>query len=180
MTRILATGALAGPLNEVPYMFGKCMAVLEAECARRSESATQIARGDFTIALQSFVDKAPRGTADSGSTASDKTGFSAYVDRIRKAEEKLRMFGVPMTDAEKKQLFFAHFNATTDSWPTLLTYWKQDGTLSFEDILSRGITEQQSLDAKANVDQAAGVRAFNAMNGAKDDDGNGRKNKRLR
>ena len=181
LARVMRTGAQPGALNEVPFVFAKCMAVLETECARRSESATQIARGDFILALQSFLDKSPRGTNESSSSKGTAHGFSAYVDEIRKAEEKLRTYGVQMTDAEKKQLFFAHFNATSDSWPTLVTYWKQDGTLNFDDILSRGITEQQALDAKANVDQVAGVRAFNAMNGGKGDrDGDGRKHKKPR
>ena len=179
--RVMMTGVQPGALNEVPFLFAKCMAVLETECARRSESAIQIARGDFILALQSFLDKPPRGASESSSSSGTAHGFSAYVDEIRKAEEKLRTYDVQMTDAEKKQLFFAHFNATSDSWPTLVTYWKQDGTLNFDDILSRGITEQQALDAKANVDQVAGVRAFNAMNGGKGDgDGDGRKPKKPR
>ena len=98
---------------ETPYLFAKCMAKLEVECARKSEEATQIARGEFTIALQSFVDK-PAGSTDSGSAQSKKaqTGFAAYVDGIRNAEEKLTTYGVNMSDAEKKQLFYAHFTST--------------------------------------------------------------------
>jgi len=122
-----------GPPDERPYMFAKCMAALEQECARKSAEANQIARGEFTIALQSFMDKATT-TKDSGSRRNEGAGFAAYVDRIRNAEEKLRLYGVIMADEEKKQLFFSHFNANADHWPTLLTVWKQDNNLTFDDI----------------------------------------------
>ena len=45
-----------------------------------------------------------KGVNAKGISSDEKSGFVAYVDEIRKAEEKLRSFGVNMADAEKKQL----------------------------------------------------------------------------
>merc|ERR1712185_340849 len=99
-------------------------------------------------------------SADSGEK---KPGFVEYVDEIRKAEDKLRQYGVQMNDAEKKQQFFLHFIPPSEKWNTLLTFWNQDSTLTFDDILNRGITEQQALDLKETQNLVSGVRAYAAM-----------------
>ena len=174
LTRITTQAAAAA---EKPYLFAKCMQALERECSRASETANQIARGKFTIALQSFVEKESDASGKPG-TEDKNAGFDKYVDAIRKAEEVLRSFGVVMTDAEKKQLFFQHFTATTSNWPTLRTVWAQDDALTFDQILARGVTEQQALDLKSTQFEASGVRSFYAMNGNDDESETG--NKRYR
>ena len=112
----------AGQPDQRPYVFARCMAALEADCARASQSGTLIARSTFILALKSFVDK---GVNAKGISSDEKSGFVAYVDEIRKGEEKLRSYGVNMTEEEKKQLFYTHFSSKTGSWSTLLTVWQQ-------------------------------------------------------
>jgi hypothetical protein len=170
LERIKAQGA--GPPDLRPYIFALCMAALENECARASETANQTARNSFKIAVQSYEAKeiTPSG-GGSGSRGGGKYdsssagGFVAYVDRISAAEEKLRLYGVNMTDDEKKQIFFTYFDPHTDNWPTLLTVWKQNSALTFADILQLGITEQQHLDLKTTTGEATGVRAFGTLPG---------------
>ena len=43
-----------GQPDQRPYRFAISMQAIERECARASESGNQIARGNFTLALQSF------------------------------------------------------------------------------------------------------------------------------
>ena len=165
--RIRALGA--GPPDLRPFIFALCMTALERECARMSETSNQIARNAFKLAVQSFEAKesAPSsGSRESGKRDSaDAGGFESFVDRISAAEEKLRLFGVHMTDAEKKQLFFTYFEPQTDNWPTLLTVWKQNSALTFPEILQLGITEQQHLNLKTTSGEATGVRAFGTLHG---------------
>ena len=160
LTRILQIPA------ELPYIFAKCMAKLESECARTSETASQTARAAFTIALKSFVDstKAKRMKIQTAGTSSGE-GFLKYADGIRDAEEKLRTYGVNMSDSEKKQLFFQHFAGAIEgyasaSWTTLLTVWMQQGNLTFDDILARGVAEQQQIDLRTSTAEAGGVGAY--------------------
>ena len=160
----------AGQPDRRPYVFAHCMAALEADCARASESGNLIARSSFILALKSFVDK---GVNAKGISSDEKSGFVAYVDEIRKAEEKLRSFGVNMADAEKKQLFYTHFSSKTDSWSTLLTVWQQAENLTFDQILQKGITEQQKLDLKTTESEASGVRAYGAFDYSVDHSGGG-------
>ena len=160
LTRILQIPA------ELPYIFAKCMAKLESECARTSETASQTARAAFTIALKSFVDstKAKRMKIQTAGTSSGE-GFLKYADGIRDAEEKLRTYGVNMSDSEKKQLFFQHFAGAIEgyasaSWTTLLTVWMQQSNLTFDDILARGVAEQQQIDLRTSTAEAGGVGAY--------------------
>ena len=138
------------------------MAHLEAECARLSETATQIARQNFTIALQSFTDK----KAKSKPGEKEDGGFTRYVDQIHAAEEMLSVHGVNMTDDEKKELFFMHFQPSSDRWQTLVTVWQQQ-TMPFAEILARGITEQQKLDLSSASADASGVRARPPVGGVR-------------
>jgi hypothetical protein len=62
------------------------MAAVERACGGVQETAKQIARTRFKVALASFEEK-------SGGEAK-KTGFGAYADSIRTAEEKLGHAGV--------------------------------------------------------------------------------------
>ena len=148
------------------------MAALENECARASETANQTARNTFKIAVQSYEAKeitpSSEGSGSRGGGKYDSSsagGFVAYVDRISAAEEKLRLYGVNMTDEEKKQIFFTYFDPHTDNWPTLLTVWKQNAALTFAQILQLGITEQQHLDLKTTTGEATGIRAFGTLPG---------------
>ena len=150
----------AGQPDQRPYVFARCMAALEADCARASQSGALIARSTFILALKSFVDK---GVNAKGISSDEKSGFVAYVDEIRKGEEKLRSYGVNMTEEEKKQLFYTHFSSKTGSWSTLLTVWQQTENLTFDQILQKGITEQQKLDLKTTENEASGVRAYGAF-----------------
>ena len=158
----------AGQDDQRPYVFALCMKAIEQECYRVGETANLIARGEFVLALKSFVDKQQTGAK--GESSSGNTGFIAYVDKIRRAEEKLRSYGVNMSDQEKKQLFYTHFSSKTDDWSTLMTVWQQQTDLTFDGILAKGLTEQQRLDLKKTEAESSNVRAYAAMNNGYDDD----------
>ena len=58
----------AGQPDRRPYRFADSMRALEQECARESESGNGLARGAFTLALQSFGMHKGK-SADSGSSS---------------------------------------------------------------------------------------------------------------
>ena len=74
LTRIEAQAAGGPDLR--PYAFALCMAALENECARASETANQTARNTFKIAVQSYEAKeiVPSG-GEHGSRGGGKTPF---------------------------------------------------------------------------------------------------------
>ena len=151
---------VAGQPDQRPYVFAIAMRALEEDCARASETGKQIARNEFKMALKSFMEKSTNGK---GESSDDKTGFVAYADSIRMAEEKLRIYGVDMSDDEKKSQFYSYFNvhSSHNTWDTLLTVWRQSG-ITFEQIMQNGITEQRNMDLKTAEHEASGMRAFAA------------------
>ena len=143
-----------GQPDQRPYVFARCMAALEADCARASQSGALIARSTFILALKSFVDK---GVNAKGISSDEKSGFVAYVDEIRKGEEKLRSYGVNMTEEEKKQLFYTHFSSKTGSWSTLLTVWQQTENLTFDQILQKGITSRSGNTSRSRCARSGSI-----------------------
>jgi hypothetical protein len=65
---------------------------------------------------------------------------------------------VIMSDEEKKGKFFAGFNPRSAQWNSVKTFWMQSNH-TFDD-LSRGVQQQQSLDAVEEEDNASGVRSL--------------------
>ena len=155
--RITAQGA--GPPDERPFMVALGMAALERECARANVAGAGIARAQFLIALQSFTESDRKSSAD----AKTREGFTAYVDRVKEAERKLTSMGVPISDEEKKQLFFTHFSGThSETWRTSLSVWQDSDTLTFDDILTKGVLKQQKLDLDASTAASSQLKAFSA------------------
>ena len=146
----MATCAAAG--NRV-YQFALCMQAVEKNCGGVEETAKQIARSRFKVALGSFIEKNGK---------DGNAGFEEYADEVRKAEEKLAQAGVVMTDGEKKEKFYAGFNPRNSMWLSCKTFWSQSPELAFDDILARGVQQQQSLDVTAEEDQTFGVRSLAA------------------
>ena len=114
------------------------------------ETARQIARTRFKVALMAFEEQSTKGDI--------KAGFETYADGIRVAEQKLAHAGVIMSDEEKKEKFFAGFNPRSAQWNSVKTFWMQSNH-TFDD-LSRGVQQQHSLDAVEAEDNASGVRSL--------------------
>ena len=129
------------------------MAAVEKACGGAEETVKQIARTGFKVALMSFEEQF-------GKSSDGKAGFVHYADGVRVAEQKLAHVGVVMTDEEKKEEFYGAFNPRSASWSTIKTFWQQSATLTFDEILARGIQQQQSLHAAEAEDNASGVRSF--------------------
>ena len=144
------TSAIAN--DKKAYQFALSLAAVERACGGVQETARQIARSRFKVALASFEEK----SGEDGK----KAGFEVYADTIRLAEEKLSHAGVVMTDGEKKEKFYAGFNPRNSEWQTCKTFWHQSSDLAFDNILARGVQQQQSLDATAAEEQAFGVRSL--------------------
>ena len=84
------------------YQFALSLAAVERACGGVQETARQIARSRFKVALASFEEKS--------GTDSTQAGFEVYADTIRTSEKKLVHAGVQMGDDEKKEKCFSHFN----------------------------------------------------------------------
>ena len=154
----MATCAAAG--NRV-YQFALCMEAVEKNCGGVEETAKQIARSRFKVALGSFIEKNGK---------DGNAGFEEYADEVRKAEEKLSQAGVVMGDDEKKEKFYSGFNPRSSKWQSCKTFWEQSPALTFDDILSRGVQQQQQHDATQAESEASGVRSFAAMQGSDAED----------
>ena len=100
------------------YQFALSLAAVERACGGVQETARQIARSRFKVALASFEGK----SGEDGK----KAGFEVYADTIRLAEEKLSHAGVVMTDGEKKEKFYAGFNPRNSEWQTCKTFWHRE------------------------------------------------------
>ena len=140
--------------GKAEYRFALAMAAVEKACGGIEETAKQIARTSFKVALMSFEEQS--GKSDG------KSGFVHYADGVRVAEQKLAHAGVVMTDEEKKEKFYGAFNPSSASWNTIKTFWQQSATLTFDEILARGIQQQQSLHAVEAEVNAHGVRKLAA------------------
>ena len=115
--------------GKTKYRFALAMAAVEKACGGIEETAKQIARTSFKVALMSFEEQS--GKSDG------KSGFVHYADGVRVAEQKLAHAGVVMTDEEKKEKFYGAFNPRSTHWNTIKTFWQQSSTLTFDDILAR-------------------------------------------
>jgi len=113
--------------------FALSLAAVERACGGVQETARQIARSRFKVALASFEEKS--------GTDSTQAGFEVYADTIRTSEKKLVHAGVQMGDDEKKEKFFSHFNPRDTEWTSCKTFWKQSTQLSFDEILARGVQQ---------------------------------------
>ena len=116
--------------GKTEYRFALAMEAVEKACGGVEETAKQISRTCFKVALMAFEES--NGKADN-----EKTGFVAYADGIRVAEQKLAHAGVVMSDEEKKEKFYGAFNPRSTHWNTIKTFWQQSSTLTFDDILAR-------------------------------------------
>ena len=139
--------------SQAQYQFALAMRAAEDACGGVEETARQIARTRFKVALMAFEEQSTKGDV--------KAGFETYADGIRVAEQKLAHAGVIMSDEEKKEKFFAGFNPRSAQWNSIKTFWMQSDH-TFDDILSRGVQQQHSLDAVEAEDNASGVRSFMA------------------
>jgi hypothetical protein len=138
--------------GKTEYRFALAMQALEKACGGVEETAKQIARTGFKVALMSFEEQTGKNDG--------KAGFINYADGIRVAEQKLAHAGVVMTDDEKKEKFYGAFNPRSATWNSIKTFWQQSTNLTFDEILARGIQQQQSLHAVEAEDSASGVRSF--------------------
>ena len=147
--------AMAGAVadGKTEYRFAVAMEALEKACGGIEETAKQIARTGFKVALMSFEEQTGK---DDG-----KAGFINYADGIRVAEQKLAHAGVEMTDDEKKEKFYGAFSPRSANWNAVKMVWRQSANLTFGDILAHGIQEQQSLHAVEAENNASEVRSFN-------------------
>ena len=147
------TSASVAVPSQAQYQFALAMRAVEDACGGVEETAKQIARTRFKVALMTFEEQSTKGDV--------KAGFETYADGIRVAEQKLAHAGVIMSDEEKKEKFFAGFNPRSAQWNSVKTFWMQSDH-TFDDILSRGVQQQHSLDAVEAEDNASGVRSFMA------------------
>ena len=81
------------------YQFALSLAAVERVCGGVQETARQIARSRFEVALASFEEKS--------GTDSTQAGFEVYAGTIRTSEKKLVHAGVQMGDDEKKEKIFS-------------------------------------------------------------------------
>ena len=61
-----------------------------------------------------------------------------------------------------KEKFYGAFNPISAIWNTIKTFWQKPATLTFDEILARGIQQQQVLHAVEVEDNAHGVRKLAA------------------
>ena len=88
-------------LNDFLRTTAPAMRAVKEACGGVEETAKQIARTRFKVALMTFEEQSTKGDI--------KAGFETYADGIRVAEQKVAHAGVIMSDEEKKEKFFAGF-----------------------------------------------------------------------
>ena len=88
--------------SQSQYQFALAMRAAEELCGGVEETAKQIARTRFNVALMAFEEQSTKGDV--------KSGFETNADGIRVTEQKLAHAGVIMNDEEKKEKFFAGFH----------------------------------------------------------------------
>ena len=97
----ITSASVAVVPSQAQYQFALAMRAVEDACGGVEETARQIARTRFKVALMAFEGQSTKGDV--------KAGFETHADGIRVAEQKLAHAGVIMSDEEEKGKFFAGF-----------------------------------------------------------------------